>query len=286
MNVHLSPALLARLADHGESGLSRGQRDHLASCRHCRDAVFEAEATSREFRARKGLAAPASMVATILASTSGSVRPRVARRRWAAIVGLPMAAVLVFLIVSPVVDPPPLAPELVGPIAGVLADRHGGAMVFPGAVGEPEAGPALRGIAEDSALVASVQALADRYHDSANDPSAAMWLIGGYLALDEVSTARTFATDALRRYPDAETVLVAAAVVAYRGGEFERAQALLQDAIAAGDTEPATLLNLAIVQLDLGHADDALPTLQQLAGHAPSAVAARAAAILARHGDE
>ena len=81
MNNHLPAAILARMAEHGETGLSRQQRDHLATCTACRDAVFETGATAREFRTRGGLEAPASLVSTILTRTADGAGKRPGRHR-------------------------------------------------------------------------------------------------------------------------------------------------------------------------------------------------------------
>lgn len=283
MTDHLPPDVLARLADQDWSELSPAQRRHLAACAACRDALVEATGTSVAFReAPSGPAVPSDLTSRIVAATSG--RRQVRRRRWAtAATVLPAAAVLLVMVLAG--RPDDSAPDhLIDPVRLALGGATEADLVFPGLSGESSGNATFRGRGDDEALRAAVRDLGVAYRDHPDRPELAQWLVGGYLALDDLPSARVFVDDALRRHRGHGALLAAAGVVAYRQGNDARADSLLTAAIAAGQDGPDVQFNLAVVHLSLGRPHEAVTILRRLADDPAQPLASQAARMLDRIG--
>jgi Flp pilus assembly protein TadD len=113
----------------------------------------------------------------------------------------------------------------------------------------------------DETIASALSQLTRAYRDDAN-PEVAQWLISGYLATGELEQARLFAEDARLRFSDDARFLVLDAIVAYRSGELDRAERLLQTALETEPQNGAALLNLALVQYESGRLDSARRTLE------------------------
>lgn len=280
MTDHLPPDVLARLAQHDWSRLTPEQRRHLAGCARCRDALVEASSLAHEFEARLDAApAPPDVSAAILAHTSQRPRPaRIRRWTWAA-AALPAAAALVLILLTATPGGGP-SPEAVAPIRLALAQGPVDAMVFPG-LDTARSGEAYRGgPSPTSPLQATVQELVDAYRSQPDQARTAQWVVGGYLALDDLPSARLFADDALQRHPRDSRLLAAAGIVAFREGRLARSDSLLMAALEHGGTNPAVRFNVAILQLELGHRSQAITLLRQLAEAGGSPIATRAQDLL------
>lgn len=113
----------------------------------------------------------------------------------------------------------------------------------------------------DEAIASALLQLTRAYREDAN-PEIAHWLISGFLATGELEQARLFAEDARLRFSDDARFLVLDAIVAYRSGELDRAEQLLQTALEAEPQNGAAMLNLALVQYESGRVDSARRTLE------------------------
>jgi tetratricopeptide (TPR) repeat protein len=120
----------------------------------------------------------------------------------------------------------------------------------------------------DETIASALSQLTHAYRDDAN-PEIAQWLISGYLATGELEQARLFAADARLRFSDDARFLVLDAIVAYRSGELDRAEQLLQTALEAEPQNGAALLNLALVQYESGRWDSARRTLELVRSQFP-----------------
>lgn len=283
MTDHLPPDVLARLADQDWSQLSPAQRRHLAACAVCRDALVEAAGTVGAFRdTPTGPAAPPGLTARIVASTSGRRQAR--RRRWTtAATVLPAAAVLLVVLLAGRPDDS-VPSHLIDPVRLALAGVAEAELVFPGVAGESSTTAAFRGRGDDEALRAAVRDLGAAYRDHPERPELAQWLVGGYLALDDLPSAHVFVDDALRRHRGHGALLAAAGIVAYRQGNDVRADSLLTAAIAAGHDGPDIQFNLAVVHLSLGRPHEAVTILRRLADDPDQQLSPQAARMLARIG--
>lgn len=283
MTDHLSPGALARLAEGDWSHLAPEQRRHLAACSCCRDAVVEAAGTACAFDDSPAPPmAPVGLTAQIAAATSGRRRTR--RRRWAATATvLPAAAVLLMMVL--VGRAPVGAPDhLMDPIRLSLAQGADTELVFPGTSGVIVPDANLRGSVEDAAVRDAVRELVAASRAHPERPELAQWLVGGYLALDDLPSAQVFVDDALRQHRGHGGLLVAAGVVAYRQGHDVRADSLLTAAVAAGEDSPEVQFNRAVVQLALGRSHEAGTILRRLADDPDQPLAAAASRLLDRLG--
>jgi tetratricopeptide (TPR) repeat protein len=132
----------------------------------------------------------------------------------------------------------------------------------------------------DETIASALSQLTHAYRDDAN-PEIAQWLISGYLATGELEQARLFAEDARLRFSDDVRFLVLDAIVAYRSGELDRAERLLQTALEAEPQNGAALLNLALVQYESGRWDSARRTLELVRSQFPgSPLEARAETLI------
>lgn len=278
MNDHLDLNLLARLAEGDFDDLTPAQRRHLAACRQCQDAVVETASVLAE-AADVTVPTPPRTRDAVLNRTTPRPR-RVAWRRpvsWAAV---PMAAALAWLLVAAPWDPS-VDPALTGPVGQALSNQAVTAMVFPGAPVATGAAPTFRG-GDDPAvdLVQTVDELTRAYNDDHANPDLARWLLGAYLAVNDLRTAELFARDAVRRHGRDAGVLAAAGVVAYRAGHFEQAADLLAGAAAIEPDRRDLRYNRAILALASGHQAEAAALLQGLRNAEGDPLAGRAAELL------
>jgi tetratricopeptide (TPR) repeat protein len=132
----------------------------------------------------------------------------------------------------------------------------------------------------DETIAAALSQLTRAYREDAN-PEVAQWLISGFLATGELEQARLFAEDARLRFSDDARFLVLDAIVAYRSGELDRAERLLQTALETEPQNGAALLNLALVQYESGRVDSARRTLEMVRSQfAGSPLEARAETLI------
>jgi len=281
MNQHLTPDVLARLADQDWSHLTPAERRHLAVCQECRDAVVEAAGVAHEYQRAVAPLPPPDLSATILARTTGR-RHRRRRRGWAlAAAAVPIAAALVLVLTTNLPGNRPSA-VLIGPIQIALADRALESMQFPD-LAASSAEVAFRGEAgRPSPVRSAIQDLAAAYRDDPDQARVAQWLVGGYLALDDLPTARLYADDALRHRPRDGRLLAAAGIVAFRQGQYARSDSLLMAALKAGHDGDDVRFNLAVLKLEQGRRRDAVTILRQLADSGDGDLAARAESLLQR----
>ena len=272
--LHLTDEQLAALAD---DSLGEGQRsfliEHLRQCPPCHDAFRET------VRYRSILLADASVfrapdeVVRLAKRVARETRePAEDRRRWRLVSpGFAMAAAALLLAA--------LSVWQIGvhtahrgdndrwfePLQAAAANAAAaGSIVLPGveqvaAVTTPlyRSGYVERNPAIDDAIAQ----LARSYREKA-DPEVAHWLISGYLATGDVESAGIYARDARVRFPDDRRFLVLDAIVAYRSNEMERAERLLQTALDEDPHDGVALLNLALVQYELGQTDAARRALE------------------------
>jgi len=281
MRSHLETNVLARLAENNWSGLADSQKQHLRECQDCRDAIVEIAAATATM-GRQPMAAPASLRHAILDRTSR-------RRTWAqrlrrpALVGLPAAAVLALVMVTVTQQPATIDHDLINPVGRVLASRSVNAMVFPGVLLDDEDRPRFRGgQPTDDEIAATVSQLTTAYNSDPGNPCVARWLLGAYLAVDDLRTAQLFARDAVRRHGDDSDLLAAAAIVWYRSGDYAQADRLLTAAADRASDQDVIRLNRALLKRATHHHEQAEVILRELVASEPSPIASRAASLL-RH---
>jgi Tfp pilus assembly protein PilF len=273
--LHLTDEQLAALADESMPESNRPLLvGHIRSCDECHAAFIDAVRYRAILLADPAVfRAPDDMLrlARSIARPGGEERGYRRRPWWlsqGALVGFAAAAlvaVAAFLWQSgirPGADPygrwiPPLQQ------AAASASAEG-SIVLPGAEqAEPETSPLYRTgfVPADETIAAALAQLTRAYREDAR-PDIAQWLISGYLATGELEQARVFAQDARLRFSDDTRFFVLDAIVAYRSNEMQRAERLLQTALAADPHDGAALLNLALVQYETGQFESARRTLE------------------------
>lgn len=295
--LHLTDEQLAALADHSMSETDRALLiEHVRSCNACHDTFLDTIryraillADASVFRAPDDAIRVARSIATVEARAN---RRAVSQRRsgWFAppalagfvAAGLALAAFALWqsgarlgadrydLYMSPLRQ------------AAVSASVSG-SIVLPGTEEiAAMASPLHRSgfVAADETISAALSQLTHAYRDHAN-PEIAQWLISGYLATGALEQARLFAEDARLRFSDDARFLVLDAIVAYRSEELDRAERLLQAALEAEPQNGAALLNLALVQYELGRLESARQTLELVRSQFPgSPLEARAETLI------
>jgi Tfp pilus assembly protein PilF len=132
----------------------------------------------------------------------------------------------------------------------------------------------------DDAISAALDGLTQAYRQKAN-AEVAHWLISGYLATGEVESARLYVQDARLRFPEDTRFLVLDAIIAYRSSEMDRAERLLHTALENDPRNGAALLNLALVQYEMGQSASARRTLELVRSQfAGSPLEARASTLI------
>lgn len=159
----------------------------------------------------------------------------------------------------------------------------GGSIVLPGAESAAAVTSPLHrsGFVErNDAINSAITELTRTYRENA-DPDVAHWLISGYLATGDVEAAGIYVQDARLRFPDDTRFLVLDAIVAYRSNEMDRAERLLQTALGSDPHNGAAMLNLALVQYEMGQVETARRTLELVRSQFPgSPLETRAATLI------
>jgi tetratricopeptide (TPR) repeat protein len=109
---------------------------------------------------------------------------------------------------------------------------------------------------------------------------AALWLGIGYLALDDLTSARIQLDAALEESPERVELLNLAAIRAYRAGELALAEGLLRRALAAHPGNALSQLNLGIVLPGEGRREEAAALLRDVESRKLGALSARARLVL------
>ena len=294
--LHLTDEQLASLADDSLSGVDRGLLlEHLRSCPPCHDAFRDT------VRYRAMLLTDASIFrapdeALRAARRIGESRRRPESRalpgiRWLLTPGALAGLTAAVLIVAAIglwqtgyrphqTDYAPLFEPLQAAAASASAE---GSIVLPGAEDAATAtAPLYRtGHVEPSEAIATALDELMRAYRNHPEPDVAHWLITGCLATGDVERAAIYAQDARLRFPEQSRFTVLDAIVAYRSDEMDRAERLLQSALASDPENGAAMLNLALVQYEMGRVESARQTLELVRSHFPgSPLEARAAVLI------
>lgn len=277
---HLSEEQVALLVEGGasESNLA-WLREHLRMCPDCASAYTDAlryraiwEADASIFRASDELVALARSVPGLGTETAEREPLAVPSfwRSWSPVLG---GAALVVAVVAALTLWMPgqlrhndgyadLLPPLQRAV-GVASME--GSIVIPG--GEAAAGtttPQYRAgtVVQDDIIAASLDRLADVYNNAPDNPDVAHWLVSGYLATGQLDNADLFVVDARRRFPSDIRFLVLEALIAYRLDDMDRAERLLQTAVANYPAYGPALVNLGLVQYEQGQLESARRTFE------------------------
>lgn len=287
--LHLTEEQLAVLVDGSMPETERGLlREHLRACPQCREAFAEAVryrgiwvSDASVFRA------PESAVA--IARAIGPSEPTRSRRlvwrpRLAPVIA---AAAVVVAVVSfwraEFPSPDARYGELLRPVQVAVRDASsGGSIVIPGAETAATM-PTYRSgyVPADAAISEALGNLTELYRDGSATPDVAHWLISGFLATGDLETAAVYVQDARLRFPGDSRFLVLDALVAYRSRDMSRAERLLQTVLRDDPQNGAAMINLGLVQYELGQWDSARRTLELARTRfAGSPLEARAAALI------
>lgn len=294
--LHLTDEQLASLVDDSLPGTDRGLlREHLKSCPACHEAFRDT------VRYRAILLADASIFrapddAVRAARKIGQSRRRNESRafpgiRWlltpGALAGLTAAVMIVATVGLWRTGFRPLQndyAELFEPLRQAAASASSeGSIVLPGVEdAAATTSPLYRtGHVEPSEAIETALDELMRAYRNHPEPDIGHWLITGYLATGDVERASIYAQDARLRFPDETRFTVLDAIVAYRSDEMDRAEHLLQSALASDPENGAAMLNLALVQYEMGRTDSARRTLELVQSHFPgSALEARATVLI------
>ncbi|HEX5133408.1 MAG TPA: tetratricopeptide repeat protein [Candidatus Krumholzibacteria bacterium] len=295
--LHLTDEQLASLADNSLEGADRGLLlEHLRACPTCRETFRDTIRYRAMLLADASLfRAPDDAVRDARRIGEGNRRrePRVLPGiRWlltpGALAGLTAAAMVVTAIALWQSGYGPHRPDyarLFQPLQQATASASSeGSIVLPGAEDvAATASPLYRSghVEPSEAIDSALDELMRAYRNRPNQ-EIAHWLITGCLATGDVERAAIYARDARLRFPDESRFVVLDAIVAYRSNEMDRAEHLLQSALENDPDNGAAMLNLALVQYEMGQADSARRTLEMVRAHFPgSALDARATALIA-----
>lgn len=294
--LHLTDEQLASLADDSLPGADRGLLlEHLRSCPSCHEAFRDTVryramllSDASIFRAPDEALRAARQVGESRRRTESRVQPGI---RWlltpGALAGLTAAVMIVAAVGIWRSGYRPLGndyDQLFAPLRQAAASASSeGSIVLPGSEdAAATASPLYRtGHVEPSEAIETAIDELMRAYRNRPDPDVAHWLITGCLATGDVERASIYAQDARLRFPDETRFTVLDAIVAYRSNEMDRAERLLQSALANDPENGAAMLNLALVQYEMGHADSARRTLEMVRSHFPgSALEARATVLI------
>lgn len=293
--LHLTEEQLASLADDSLTGADRGLLlEHLRSCPACHEALRET------VRYRAILLTDASVFrapdqAVRLARRIGEARRRPEPRalpgiRWlltpGALAGLSAAVMIVAAVGLWHAGFRPAGSDydaLFQPLRQAAASASSeGSIVLPGAEDAAATTTPLyrSGYVEPSEAIET--ALDELMRAYRNDPSpdVAHWLITGYLATGDVERASIYTRDARLRFPDETRFTVLDAIVAYRSDDMDRAERLLTSALDSDPDNGAAMLNLALVQYEMGQTDSARRTLELVKSHFPGSPLEQRANVL------
>jgi len=158
-----------------------------------------------------------------------------------------------------------------------------GSIVLPGVEGAvATTSPLHRSgfVQPDDAISSALTGLTRAYREKPTT-DVAHWLITGYLATGELESARLYVQDARLRFPDDTRFLVLDAIIAYRSSDMDRAERLLQTALVTDPHNGAAMLNLALVQYEMGQWQAARRTLELVRTEFPgSPLEARASTLI------
>jgi tetratricopeptide (TPR) repeat protein len=294
--LHLTDEQLASLADDSLTGPDRGLLlEHLRSCPAChevfRDTVrYRAMLLSDAsiFRAPDDAVRDARRIGESRRRTESRVLPGI---RWlltpGALAGLAAAALIVTAVglwhsgFRPVKDD---YRDVFQPLRqAALSASSEGSIVLPGTEdAAATSAPLYRtGRVEPDAAIQTALDELMRAYQNRPDPDVAHWLISGYLATGDVDRASIYARDARLRFPEDTRFTVLDAIVAYRSDDMDRAERLLQSALETDPGNGAALLNLALVQYEMGQVASARRTLELVRAQFPgSPLEARAAVLI------
>ena len=291
--LHLTTDQIAALAD---DSMGEAQRafliEHLRQCEACHDAfqdtvryrsILLADATV--FRAPDGAVAMAKRISRDRHTDTAARRtPRLVPR-----MGFALAAAAV-LVAAAAVWHSGIRPGARGndrwfePLQDAAASASAeGSIVLPGVESASAMTSPLHrtGFVEKNAAISSALIELARVYREDADPDVAHWLISGFLATGDVESAGIYVQDARVQFPDDTRFLVLDAIVAYRSSEMDRAERLLQTALDSDPHNGVALLNLALVQYEMGQLDSARHTLQLVRSQFPgSPLEARAATLI------
>lgn len=272
--LHLTEQQLAALADASISEAERAfLAEHLRTCAGCHEAYRDA------VRYRAILLADASVfrapdeaveLARRIARPKPAERPARPRVRWfnpRLVAGLSAAAILVTAAVlwKSGFTPRSEYDRYIMPLQQAAASASAeGSIVMPGVEESVSTTSTLHRtgfVQTDDAITTALDGLKEAYREDAN-AEVAHWLISGYLATGEIESARLYVQDARIQFPEDTRFLVLDAIIAYRSSEMDRAERLLRDALDNDPHNGAAMLNLALVQYEMGQWDSARRTLE------------------------
>ena len=290
--LHLTNDQIAALAD---DSMEEAQRafliEHLRQCEACHDEFQETVryrcillADATVFRAPDDAVTMAKRIS--LDRHAGATAHRA--RRFAPRMGFALAAAAV-LVAAAAVWHSGIRPGARGndqwfePLQNAAASASAeGSIILPGVESTSITSPLHRsGFVEKNAAISSALTELARVYGEHAEPDVAHWLISGFLATGDVESAGIYVRDARLQFPDDTRFLVLDAIVAYRSSEMDRAERLLQTALESDPRNGAALLNLALVQYEIGRWDSARRTLQMVRSQFPgSPLEARAATLI------
>jgi Flp pilus assembly protein TadD len=224
------------------------------------------------FRASDDLVALADSIPD-LGTTAAKREPlatRSFRRSWAPVLGT-AAAALVLITALAVWQPGQMKhdsayADLLPPLqqAVAIASMQGSILIPGGEASASTTSPMHRAgnVAQNEIIASSLNRLSGVYYENPGNPDIAHWLISGYLATGQLDNADLFVVDARRRFPSDIRFLVLEALIAYRLDDMDRAERMLQTAVANYPAYGPALVNLGLVQYEQGQLESARRTFE------------------------
>lgn len=288
--AHPADYELAQLLDAPDGGDARVAR-HLAGCPRCMAVYAEfagaraallTEAGRAEVPAEwltRGLAVGAGGATPSSTAAAGGARPpsTIGRRGRARRVALLAAAAALVLVVG--LEGSRLwglRRDHAALAAAFRADSYGGLLYGEGFMPAPAG---LRGAALPPEAEGALARLAARAAHGPRSADEAFWLVGGFLAEDDLDNADAHLREALRRFPGDDRLLALAGTLAYKRNDLVGAGDALNEALARRRTADH-LYNLALVRRAQGQSAAAEELLRELATRFPDSPVTR----LAREG--
>ncbi|MCK4304406.1 MAG: hypothetical protein KAY24_09235 [Candidatus Eisenbacteria sp.] len=302
---HILEETLAALID-GQLGSEdeAKAREHLIVCRYCYAAYAEAvHHRTIELDDPNAFAPSPEMVTLGNAVPADRPAARDSQGRWGresrwlptlprpVALGLPVAAVALLAAFLMILPPPhdpgddPLAGNI-RCIQQLVIQASARGMILPG--GETVSGdqtPVYRSgaAAGNGEPSSAVNALAEAYEQGNLSRLLAFWLVSGQVAQGQLGSARAYAREARKRFPNDTRLTILEAVIAYRESDLPRAERLLRDVLDQDQSNAVALFNLGLLLSERGRRGEAAQLLRSAEQQAPkTSLGKRAAAALER----
>jgi predicted Zn-dependent protease len=153
---------------------------------------------------------------------------------------------------------------------------HGG----ESAIGEESAVMRSGFVPMTNSIRRSVDYLYSRYENDSATPEEIYWLAAGYVATGQIDLARDLVTDARRNGIDDLEVLNLEALIAYIGGDLERAEDLFHSIHVLYPSDGVSSINYGVVLIESGKREESFRVLGEVMEGSSGTPLAKRAEIL------